>query len=529
MSALELPERLNAAAGLVDAHLAQGRGQKTAILCGDRSVTYQELHEGVNRLGNALLSLGVRMEERVAILLPDMPEWAFAFFGSMKIGAVAVPVNTMPQAPGLRVPAQRLPRPRAGHPSLAPGPDRPRSASRLKFLKYVVRCRRRPPRAPGAGPAHAGGIARPGTGRHQQGRHGLLALQLGHHGLSQGDDPPPPRHARRGRALRQGRPSACGNRTSRSRWRSCSSPTGWATGCTSRCGSAAPRSCSPTGPRPRRSSRPSTATSPPSSTACPPATPRCCTRRRRPGGQSLGRVRMCVSAGEPLPKHIFDKWRERFGVEILDGIGSTEILHIFISNRPGKAIGREHRAGRARLRGEDRRRRRPRAAARPGRHAVDQGRQHRRRLLEQARGHQATPSAASGSTPTTSSSVDEDGYFWYAGRTDDMMKVSGQAVWPTDVEGLLQAHPAVLESGVVGTADPDGLIKPVAYVVLKDGASGFAATWPTSSRSSSRRTRPPTSTLGRWCSSTCCPRRPRARSSVSSSASWPPARRRCTW
>jgi acyl-coenzyme A synthetase/AMP-(fatty) acid ligase len=65
--------------------------------------------------------------------------------------------------------------------------------------------------------------------------------------------------------------------------------------------------------------------------------------------------------------------------------------------------------------------------------------------------------------------VDEDGFFWYAGRTDDMMKVSGQAVWPTEVEGVLQRHPAVLESGVVGTADPDGLVKPVAYVKLKDG------------------------------------------------------------
>jgi benzoate-CoA ligase len=67
--------------------------------------------------------------------------------------------------------------------------------------------------------------------------------------------------------------------------------------------------------------------------------------------------------------------------------------------------------------------------------------------------------------------LDEDGYFWYAGRADDMMKVSGQAVWPTEVEAILQEHPAVLESGVIGTADPDGLIKPVAYVVLKDPSS----------------------------------------------------------
>jgi benzoate-CoA ligase len=65
--------------------------------------------------------------------------------------------------------------------------------------------------------------------------------------------------------------------------------------------------------------------------------------------------------------------------------------------------------------------------------------------------------------------VDQDGYFWYAGRTDDMMKVSGQFVWPTEVEGILQGHPAVLESGVTGAADEAGLLKPVAYVVLADG------------------------------------------------------------
>ena len=65
--------------------------------------------------------------------------------------------------------------------------------------------------------------------------------------------------------------------------------------------------------------------------------------------------------------------------------------------------------------------------------------------------------------------VDQDGYFWYSGRADDMLKVSGQAVWPAEVEGLLQEHPAVLESGVTGAADDEGLLKPVAFVVLKDG------------------------------------------------------------
>lgn len=89
------PDFLNAAAVLVDDHLAQGRGGRPAILCGEETVTYQQLHEAVNRFGNALRELGVRREERVALLLPDSPPWVYAFFGAMKIGAVAVPMSTM--------------------------------------------------------------------------------------------------------------------------------------------------------------------------------------------------------------------------------------------------------------------------------------------------------------------------------------------------------------------------------------------------------------------------------------------------
>jgi benzoate-CoA ligase len=91
----ELPERFNAVSLLVDSHLAAGRGDKPAILCGDKTVTYAELHENVNRVGNALRILGVRMEQRVAILMRDSPECVYAFFGAMKIGAVPIPLNTL--------------------------------------------------------------------------------------------------------------------------------------------------------------------------------------------------------------------------------------------------------------------------------------------------------------------------------------------------------------------------------------------------------------------------------------------------
>src|SRR3990172_2457309 len=95
MCKVELPERLNAAAVFVDSHLQQGRADKPAILCGDRTITYKALSEGINRLGNALLGLGIRMEERVAVIVPDCPEFVYAFFGTMKIGAVAIPMNTL--------------------------------------------------------------------------------------------------------------------------------------------------------------------------------------------------------------------------------------------------------------------------------------------------------------------------------------------------------------------------------------------------------------------------------------------------
>ena len=92
---LNLPQEFNAAAYFVDRHLREGRGSKIAIECGEQRVTYAQLQEQVNRLGNAMLGLDVRPEERVFLLLLDTPEFAYSFFGAIKIGAVAVPVNTL--------------------------------------------------------------------------------------------------------------------------------------------------------------------------------------------------------------------------------------------------------------------------------------------------------------------------------------------------------------------------------------------------------------------------------------------------
>src|SRR5437016_11257789 len=95
MKIIELPSCFNAATHFIDRHIQDGRGSKIAIECGDQQVTYSQLFERVNRFGNALKKLGVRQEERVALLLLDTPEFFYGFFGGIKIGAIPIPLNTL--------------------------------------------------------------------------------------------------------------------------------------------------------------------------------------------------------------------------------------------------------------------------------------------------------------------------------------------------------------------------------------------------------------------------------------------------
>src|SRR6185503_10504832 len=183
------------------------------------------------------------------------------------------------------------------------------------------------------------------------------------------------------------------------------------------------------------------------------------------------KLRVCTSAGEALPPQIGKSWQERTGAELLDGIGSTEMLHIFLSNRPGDV--------------------RPGTTGKPvpG---------YELRLVD-AQGNVVTKPGELGELqiggptsaimywnqrektkntfqgPWTRSgdkySLDKDGYYAYGGRTDDMLKVSGIYVSPAEVEAALVSHEAVLEAAVVGAADEQKLIKPKAFVVLKPGKS----------------------------------------------------------
>jgi benzoate-CoA ligase len=178
-----------------------------------------------------------------------------------------------------------------------------------------------------------------------------------------------------------------------------------------------------------------------------------------------------VSAGEALPAALYERFKQRFGIDIVDAIGSTETLHMFISNRPG--------------------------AIRPGSSGlVVPG--YEARLLDDEgvpvdageignlwiRGdsicagywnqHEKTKNTIEGHWIRTGDKYtrDADGFYWYAGRNDDMLKVGGVWVSPAEVEAALIGHDAVLECAVVGREDHDGLVKPMAFVVPRDGING---------------------------------------------------------
>jgi benzoate-CoA ligase len=180
------------------------------------------------------------------------------------------------------------------------------------------------------------------------------------------------------------------------------------------------------------------------------------------------RLRRCTSAGEALPADIGRRWTEHFGVEILDGLGSTELLHIFLSNRagavrygttgrpvPGYALRIVDDAGH------------PVAPGEVGELQID-GPTAAAMYWNQREKTRAT-FVGTWTRSGDKYSVNADGDYVYAGRTDDMLKVGGIYVSPIEVESSLVSHPAVLEAAVVGMGDPGGLVKPIAYVVLKSG------------------------------------------------------------
>ena len=183
--------------------------------------------------------------------------------------------------------------------------------------------------------------------------------------------------------------------------------------------------------------------------------------------EDVSSLRFCYSAGEALPKELYERWMNAFGVDICDGIGSAEMFHIYITNRPGDikpgSLGRIVEGYEARIvDAED--------------NEVTTGEMGTLKIKGDSaalcywNAHEKSKETFAGDWCTSGDQfhVDEAGYYWYHGRTDDMLKVSGVFVAPAEIENCLLRHEAVLECAVVGH-ESEGLVKPKAFVVVLEG------------------------------------------------------------
>jgi benzoate-CoA ligase len=185
----------------------------------------------------------------------------------------------------------------------------------------------------------------------------------------------------------------------------------------------------------------------------------------------LSSLRFCYSAGEALPIELYERWMNTYGVDICDGIGSAEMFHIYITNRPGDikpgSLGRIVEGYEAKIVDADA-------------NEVPVGEMGTLKIKGDSaalcywNAHEKSKETFAGDWCTSGDQfhVDADGYYWYHGRTDDMLKVSGVFVAPAEIENCLLQHEAVLECAVVGHEANEGLIKPKAFVVLREGFSG---------------------------------------------------------
>jgi benzoate-CoA ligase family protein len=444
----QVPERFNAAALFVDRHRHE-RGSRTAFRFEGRSVTYGELAEQVDRCGNALAALGVEIEQRVLIVLDDRPAFAAAFWGAAKLGAVAVPVSPLLATDEYEfiLDDRRARCPWLRAVVVADGPA-PSGALELDALLAAA--------APTLAPAATfredlvyWGYTSGSTGRPKAAVHShkdLLAaadlVGVGVFGLGPDD--------RVFSASKLFFAFGLGN--------SLYFP--------ARVGAASV--LVPHRIDAERAFEVIAAERPTVFFTVPTLYARMLAVDDAEHRWDLSSLRYCVSSGEALPPAIFDAWAERFGVELVEVVGSTEALHDFIANRPGAA--RRGASGRlvpgfeARLLDET------------GAPAPDGAVGH---LL--IKGEPTSPyywnrldrtrATMQGEWLRTGDmfSRDADGFYYFAGRADDMLKVAGMWVSPSEVEALLVEHPGVLEAGVVGVADAQGLTRPHAFVVLKQG------------------------------------------------------------
>jgi benzoate-CoA ligase family protein len=458
-ASLGIPLTFNAATYFVDRHITLGRGDRVAIECGETRLTYADVQRGVDRVGRALRSdLAVGRGDRVLLLLPDGPAFVHGFFGAMKIGAVPIPLSTLWTAADYAYVVRD-----SGARVMIVSPE---------FLSRIEDI-----------PAHE--------------RVDLRVVPATDQRLTTAPWVP--------------LDAELTSRDAPAFWLYSSGSTGAPKGCVhlhhdmAVCAELFGKGILGIGPEDRCFSVPklffayglgnalyfpfavgATAILWPG-----PPTPDhvfATIERYRPtlfffvptgygrmlaeaGTFDLSSIRLASSAGESLPVALYERFKARFGIDILDGIGSTEVLHTFIANRPGAirpgSSGQVVAGYEARLINDDGR---PVAVGEIGNLWIKGD----SICAEYWNQPVKTKDTIDGEWIRTGDkySVDPDGYYWYAGRSDDMLKVGGLWVSPAEVENTLVAHPAVLECGVIGREDRDGLVKPMAFVVLRAGEHG---------------------------------------------------------
>ena len=458
----------NAASHLIDRHLVEGRGDKIAFIDASGAHSYESLVRMVKRAGNLLRAIGVARHDRVMLALEDGIEFVALFFGALKIGAVPIPINTLLVADDYRY-LVRDAAPRAITVSaslldrVAPALDGVLDPSRVLIGGGTD------PRYVALAPTLAGASGHLDTVAVEPDETGFWLYSSG---STAGPKGVLHRHGDLLQTARLYGERVLGIRATDLIFSASKMFFAYGLGnaCTFPLHAGATAILLPERPTPAtvltilRRHQVTAFFGFPTLYAAILAT-----LDDRPI-ERFDHLRVCVSAGEALPAAVAERWAARFGVEILDGIGSTEALHIFIANRDGAirrgTSGKPVEGYEVAIRDEQ---------GHPA--AADQIGDLWCRGPSIAAGYWNNPEATrrtfvDGWLRTGDKYFrDADGFYHYCGRDDDMITVGGVWVSPHEVESALIAHPAVLEAAVVGHANADDLIKPKAFVVLKEPAT----------------------------------------------------------